>query len=259
MKKIPLTYTSSKTDNLYVLALKDNQEVKIKVKDLGCHGGIILGGDSTNKNGLNVYPTIFESFETLYGSKDTLSENYIYVINDKGTIEQYLILNKQLVQIAGSINNITSGNENDDYEISTTPLIKDGVINYNMPELINGNYMFKGHSEIKKVYCDMPSLISGIQMFHGTSLTSFCGNLSSLADGRWMFGKGCKLDEESIISIVDGIKDWSFDTAEHIIEIGYDSSKVSISFIREIEKEFISKGWVVNWKPDGKLKINLSK
>lgn len=251
MKKIPLTYTSSKTDNLYVLALKDNQEVKIKVKDLGCHGGIILGGDSTNKNGLNVYPTIFESFETLYGSKDTLSENYIYVVNDKGTIEQYLISNKQLVQIAGSINNITSGNENDDYEISTTPLIKDGVIDYNLPELINGNYMFKGHSEIKKVYCDMPNLISGRYMFYGCSLETFEGTLNSLEDGYQMFAKGCKLDENSIINIVDSIKIFPEGTNKRI-DIGYNTS-INSTTRNELENEMLKKGWQIHWWPNGTL------
>ena len=257
MAKIPITYTGSDTTGLYVTGLKNGKEVKIKVKDLSCCGGIILdGGDSTIENAIHAGET-FSSLKEL--SEATLSENTIYFVNDKGTIEQYIFQNKNIIQIAGNLNEIISGNEENEDEKSSTLEDEDGIINYNLPELVNGDYRFKNHSNITTVYCDMPSLISGVQMFHGTSLTSFCGDLSSLANGRWMFGKGCKLNEESIISIVDSIKDWSFDTAEHIIEIGYDSSKVSTSFISEIEKEFISKGWVVNWCKDGNLKINLSK
>lgn len=257
MSKIPITYTGSDTTGLYVTGLKNGKEIKIKVKDLSCCGGIILDGtDGATENAIRIGET-FNSLKSL--SEATLSENTIYFVNDKGTIEQYVFQDGNLIQIAGNLNEIISGNEENEDEKSSTLEDEDGIIDYNLPELVNGDYRFKNHSNITTVYCDMPSLISGVQMFYGTSLKSFCGNLSSLDNGRHMFSRGCKLDEESIISIVDGIKDWSFDTAEHIIEIGYDSSKVSASFISDVEREFISKGWIVNWKPDGNLKINLSK
>ena len=314
--KIPITYTGSNTENLYVLGIRNGREIKLKVKEIGCHGpirvdGVIEDNESCtdesslkeaaesgklsnntvyiiNDNGdekkyiyyndelvpmglaedSEVIPvggltigTSFDTFQELKTALDngTLKPNTIYTVTDKGTIEQYILRENNLIQIAGSLNEITNGNETDENEKSATKEDEDGVIDYNLSELVNGDYRFKNHSNITMVYCDMPSLVAGVQMFHGTSLTSFCGNLSSLANGRGMFGRGCKLDEDSIISIVDGIKDWSSDTVEHIIGVGYDSSKVSSSFINEIEDEFTSKGWKVTWYRDGKLEINLSK
>lgn len=315
-KKIPITYTGSDTENLYVLGIRNDREIKLKVKEIGCHGPIRVDGviedkesytnesslkEAAEKGELNnntvyiindngdekkyiyyndelvpmgladdseIIPvggltvgSSFETFQELKASLDngSLKSDTIYTVTDKGTIEQYIFNKNKLIQIAGNLNEIISGNEKNEDEKSSTSEDEDGIIDYNLPELVNGDYRYKNHSNITTVYCDMPSLTSGIQMFHGTSLTSFSGNLSSLVNGRWMFGKGCKLDEESIISIVDGIKDWSFDTAEHIIGIGYDSSKVSASFISEIEKEFIVKGWTVSWYKDGSLQVNRSK
>lgn len=253
MAKIPITYTGSDTSGLYVTGLKNGKEVKIKVKDLSCCGGIILdASDGAGENTIHIGET-FRSLKEL--SDASLSENTIYFVNDKGTIEQYISRDDKLIQIAGSLNEITLGSdlEEADAEKSSTEEDEDGIIDYNLPELVNGNYRFKNHSNIKEVYCDMPSLVSGVQMFYGTSLTSFCGNLSSLSDGRYMFVKGCKLDKDSIIFIVDSVKDWSNDTSEHHIGIGYDSSDVSASFLNEMKDEFAVKGWIVSWYPDGLL------
>ena len=257
MAKIPITYTGSDTTGLYVTGLKNNKEIKIKVKDLSCCGGIILDStDGALENAIRIGKA-FNSLKEL--SEATLSKNTIYFVNDKGTIEQYIFQNENLIQIAGNLNEIISGNEENEDEKSSTSEDEDGIIDYNLSELINGDYRFKNHSNITTVYCDMPSLVSGVQMFYGTSLTSFCGNLSSLDNGRYMFAKGCKLDENSIISIVDGIKDWSSNSSEHVIGIGYDSSKVFNTFINEITEEFAAKGWTVNWYKDGNLEILISK
>ena len=61
MAKIPLTYTGSNTDGLYVLALRNGKEVKLRVKELDCHGGIlacglIMTGQATKENALAVVP-----------------------------------------------------------------------------------------------------------------------------------------------------------------------------------------------------------
>ena len=257
MAKIPITYTGSDTTGLYVTGLKNGKEIKIKVKDLSCCGGIIL--DSTDGAAENPI-RIGETFNTLKElSEATLFENTIYFVKDKGTIEQYIFQNENLIQIAGNLNEIISGDENNSDEKSTLKEDLDGIIDYNLPELVNGNYRYKNHSNIRTVYCDMPSLVSGVQMFYGTSLTSFCGNLSSLDNGRHMFTKGCRLDEESIISIVDGIKNWSSDSSEHNIGIGYDSSKILDSVISKITEEFKDKGWTVYWYKDGNLEIPFSK
>lgn len=114
--------------------------------------------------------------------------------------------------------------------------------------------MYKNHDNITHVYCDMPALKTGRQMFYGTSLISFSGDLSSLTDGYHMFSKGCRLDSESIINIVDGINNFAkSNDNSHFIGIGYDSSKVSDTFKNEITYEFNSKGWDVFWYKDGDL------
>ena len=43
-KSLPLTYTGSNADNLYVSAWKNGKAVKLRVKELDCHGGIITEG-----------------------------------------------------------------------------------------------------------------------------------------------------------------------------------------------------------------------
>jgi hypothetical protein len=101
----------------------------------------------------------------------------------------------------------------------------------------------------------MPNLVSGIQMFYGTSLEHFCGVLSNLEHAEQMFAKNCKLSEDSIINIVDGIKDISsLDSAPHKIDIGYDTKSLSESSKNSLASEFLSKGWIVKWWPNGALK-----
>ena len=301
-KSLPLTYTGSNADNLYVSAWKNGKAVKLRVKELDCHGGITtegliysdtvyesineliaeatagnlingtiyvaktgdilteylyfnnqlkqLGGasESTEDKGLAIYSTSFATFEALRNHK-SLAENIIYTVDDKGTLEQYIYKNGKLVQIAGAINEVIEGSQ-DDEAVSSVSTIPNGIINYNFEELVNGDYRYKNHSELHTVICDMPCLVSGVQMFWGTSLTSFCGNLSSLENAQGMFGKNCKLDEESIINIVDSIKENISDKPNNIT-IGYNSSLISSETITNFSKEFASKGWQVTWLADG--------
>ena len=305
-KLLPLTYTGSNVDDLYVSAWKNGKAVKLRVKELDCHGGIItegliysnnvfesvnelkaeaaagnlinntiyaaksgnilveylyinnqlkqLGGlsESTEDKNLAIYSTSFASFEALRNHK-SLAENIIYTVDDKGTLKQYIYKNGKIVQIAGAINDVVEGNV-DDESVSSTSNIPNGIINYNLEELVNGDYRYKNHSELHTVVCDMPCLVSGVQMFWGTSLTSFCGSLSSLENGYGMFGKGCKLDEDSIINIVDSIKENDSETPNHIT-IGYNSSLVSSNLIADFNKEFVSKGWQVTWLTDGSYSV----
>ena len=305
-KSLPLTYTGSNADNLYVSAWKNGKAVKLRVKELDCHGGIItegltysatifesvnelkaeatagnlidctiyaaksgdilveylyinnqlkqLGGlsESTEDKNLAIYSTSFASFEALRNHK-SLAENIIYTVDDKGTLEQYIYKNGKIVQISGAINEVIEGSV-DDESISSTSNIPNGIINYNLEELVNGDYRYKNHSELHTVVCDMPCLVSGVQMFWGTSLTSFCGNLGSLENGQGMFGKNCKLDEDSIINIVDSIKENISDEPNNIT-IGYNSSLISSETITNFTKEFASKGWQVTWLADGSYSV----
>ena len=300
MKKIPITYTGSNTENLYVLGIRNGREIKLKVKDLSCHGPIkvdpivqdqnifpstdslIAARDNNelsentvytvNENGKEIeylyynarlvllsdigsepvvggltYGQSFDTYAKLYEANKSglLDEKQIYTVTDKGSVEQYIIDDNKLVQIGNEINEITEGNSADLNEKSNTPDVVGGIIDYNMPELVNGDYRYKNHKELTAVICDMPSLTSGVQMFYGTSLTSFCGDLSSLENGIDMFA-GCKLDEDSIINIIDSIPDHFSDGNKHILSIGKDES-ISSKVISELTHEAAEKNWSIIW------------
>lgn len=245
--KTPITYTGSNAENLYVLGIRNGHEIKIKVKEIGCQGPIKLG-----EAGL-IFGRDFKTFEELYNAKENglLAEGVIYTVVDKGTIEGYIIKNNELIQISGNINSVTDGNVDKLLEKSSTPNDEDGIIDYNLSELTNGDYMFKNHTEISQVYCDMPNLKSGRQMFYGCPLTDFYGSLYSL-DYAWEMFKGTKLNKDSIIAIVDGIKDHNATNGKtsknsfkkRYIHIGCDSS-VTENDKEELTKEFQNKGWDV--------------
>lgn len=293
MKKIPITYTGSNTENLYVLGIRNGREIKLKVKEIGCHGPIkveplvqddtsfptyaelLIAKDNgelsentvyiTVKEGIKVaylfygsrlislsesdltYAKSFNTFAELYEAKNNglLSPKQIYTVTDKGSIEQYLLEDDKLVQIGNEINNITEGDSTNLTEKSETPDVVGGIIDYNMSELVNGNYRYKNHKELTTVISDMPSLTSAIQMFYGTGLTTFCGDLSSLENGIDMF-TGCKLDENSIINIIDSIPDHFSDGKAHILSIGHDPS-IPSTLILELNAEASSKNWNIIW------------
>jgi hypothetical protein len=302
MKKIPITYTGSNTENLYVLGIRNGREVKLKVKEIGCHGPIKVDPfihDNTsfptyaelltaNNNGeLNentiyitekdgkivsylfygnrlislsetnepstpsesglTYAKSFNTFAELYeaNKNSELDDKQIYTVTDKGSVEQYIIKDNKLVQVGNEINEITEGNSTNLSEKSDTPDVIGGIIDYNLPELVNGDYRYKNHTELTTVICDMPSLITGVQMFYGTGLTSFCGDLSSLENGIDMF-TGCKLDENSIINIIDSIPDHFSDGKTHVLSIGRDTS-VSEELISDLSAEASAKNWSILW------------
>jgi hypothetical protein len=71
--------------------------------------------------------------------------------------------------------------------------------------------------------------------------------LSSLEDGEQMFA-GCKLDEESILNIVDSINDYGQDGVDRKITIGFNSDILEEDYLEEeFGSEFIQKGWTVEW------------
>lgn len=304
---IPLTYTGKNTDNLYVAGWKNNKPVKLRVRELDCHGGIVTDSlsysdtiyenlteiqaaatngelsnntiylvksgdilveylyinnqlkqignklsteDDTNK--LVIFSKTFTSFAELKAS--SLAENIIYTVNDKGTLEQYIYRNGKIVQISGSLNEITSGSDDNEAKAETSE-DEDGIIDYNLPELVDGSYRYKNHTNLHTVICDMPSLKNGRQMFWGCPLTSFAGNLSSLEDGWGMFGKNCKLDYDSVINIIDGLP--VYDSGNHEITIGY-ASTIPQAEIATLELELKVKGWEVHWYIDGSASIKNS-
>jgi hypothetical protein len=299
MKKIPITYTGSNTENLYVLGIRNGREVKLKVKEIGCHGPIrvepiaedsnsfedvndlIIAKDNGELTENTVYTTVengntvqylyygarlilltdnvepvvagltygnsYNTYAELYeaNKNNLLTDKQIYTVTDKGSVEQYILKDNKLVQVGNEINEITEGNSADLTEKSETPDVVGGIIDYNMPELVNGDYRYKNHKELTTVISDMPSLTSAVQMFYETNLTTFCGDLSSLENGIDMF-TGCKLDENSIINIIDSIPDHFSDGKTHILSIGHDSS-VSSDLILELNAEATEKNWNIIW------------
>lgn len=297
--KVPITYTGSNTENLYVLGIRNGREVKLKVKEIGCHGPIrvepiaedsnsfedvndlIIAKDNGELTENTVYTTVengntvqylyyrarlilltdnvepavtgltygnsYNTYAELYeaNKNNLLTDKQIYTVTDKGSVEQYILKDNKLVQVGNEINEITEGNSADLTEKSETPDVVGGIIDYNMPELVNGDYRYKNHKELTTVISDMPSLTSAVQMFYETSLTTFCGDLSSLENGIDMF-TGCKLDENSIINIIDSIPDHFSDGKTHILSIGHDSS-IPSDLILELNAEASEKNWNIIW------------
>lgn len=306
MKKNILTYNGSSTDNLFVLALKNDREVKLKVKDIDCHGSIIAEGLAIADSVFNTSLELYEAFErgeladgTVYiinengekkeyfyfnkklsllgqdtttadslrtlsvgksylsidelkADKENLTDSMIYTVIDKGSFEQYILEDNELRQIGGFLNDTMTGNIEDEDEKSATPEDHDGIIDYNLPEVECGDFRYKNHDSLRTVICDMPSLTSGIQMFYGCPLTYFAGNLGSLENAVGMFAKDCRLNYESVINIVDGIRDVSaLPDAPRRIDIGYSPESINDEKLEELTAEFASKGWRVEWWKNG--------
>ena len=256
-------YVGSDTNDLYVIGHKGNVPVKIKVRANSCCDGIDLGG---NNSGGGDTPTVvggikkgssFASFNALHTAyKNSLLEvDTIYDVTDKGTTEQYIYSKDangitSLHQISGNFNMIVSDPGSD--RSACTLELNNGVLHYNLPELVVGDYLFKGWKEMTTFISDTPSLTSGKQMFKNTSLTTFCGELSALENGEEMFGTGVKLDYDSVLNIVDSIKDVSGISGAHYIHIGYNSNDSElISEKDSLTAELTNKGWSVIWLKDG--------
>jgi hypothetical protein len=255
-------YVGTDTTDLYVIGQRGDTTLKIKVRANSCCDGIDLYDDGTGGGGTNIPDGIrkgssFSTFNDLYDaySIKNLKNNTIYDVTDKGTIEQYLYSSDEngkdtLRQISGNFNMVVSdpgeGKSNCMLELNN------GILHYNLPELVIGDYLFKGWTELNSFISDTPSLTSGKQMFKNTSLTTFCGELSALEEGEEMFGTGVKLDYDSILNIVDSIKDVNDIRGIHRIHIGYNSA--DSDFIAEknlLTSELSNKGWDVIWLKDG--------
>lgn len=93
---------------------------------------------------------------------------------------------------AGSITSVINGKMSDGKTIDDA-------------NLVDGTSMFAGNTALTTYVGDLSKLATGTSMFSGCSaLTTFCGYLGSLTDGTGMFA-GCKLDEDSLIYIVDSL------------------------------------------------------
>jgi hypothetical protein len=255
-------YVGSNTENLYVIGHKNGVPVKIKVRANSCCDGIDLGGNGSSSDDPIIQGGIkkgasFASFNALYTAYKAgqLEIDTIYDVSDKGTIEQYVYTvdemnNKAIHQISGNFNIIVS--DPGSGRSACTLELNNGILQYNLPELVVGDYLFKGWAEMTAFISDTPSLISAKEMFRNTSLTTFCGELSSLESADHMFGNGVKLDYDSVLNIVDSIKDVKDIAGAHNIEIGYNSSDIQlVEELNAFQTELNAKGWNVTWLKDG--------
>lgn len=255
-------YVGSNTENLYVIGHKNGVPVKIKVRANSCCDGIDLGGGSSSPDDPIIQGGIkkgasFASFNALHAAYKAghLETDTIYDVSDKGTIEQYVYTidemnNKAIHQISGNFNMIVS--DPGSGRSACTLELNNGILRYNLPELVVGDYLFKGWTEMTAFISDTPSLISAKEMFRNTSLTTFCGELSSLESADHMFGHGVKLDYDSVLNIVDSIKDVKDITGTHNIEIGYNSADAQlVEELNAFQTELNAKGWNVSWLKDG--------
>lgn len=255
-------YVGSNTENLYVIGHKNGVPVKIKVRANSCCDGIDLGGNGSSSDDPIIQGGIkkgasFASFNALYTAYKAgqLETDTIYDVSDKGTIEQYVYTvdemnNKAIHQISGNFNIIVS--DPGSGRSACTLELNNGILHYNLPELVVGDYLFKGWAEMTAFISDTPSLISAKEMFRNTSLTTFCGELSSLESADHMFGHGVKLDYDSVLNIVDSIKDVKDIAGTHNIEIGYNSADIQlVEELNAFQTELNAKGWNVTWLKDG--------
>ena len=194
------------------------------------------------------YGKSYNSLGELIDDISNLEEGKIYSVTDKNTIEEYILNNGEVVQVSGGFNMQVSGDIEDTTAVSPMrDKIENGEIMYNMPELVNGDFLFKGCDNLKIFVSDTPSLTTARQMFYNcVNLETFCGVLSLLEDGTDMF-VGCKLDEESILNIVDSINDFGQDGETRIITIGYNPESIIDGSIEDYTEEFSQKGWTVEW------------
>lgn len=234
--------------NFLFIGYKNGYPVKIKVKEIGCHGAISL---TPVKESIQICTElIFNSLKNLkaYQAK---SENTIYIVDNNGTIEQYMFNGADIFQISGDVNNSIDGNNDIESDTEVSPIETgdlNGKLTYNLPELENGDYRYK-NKELTEVISDMPRLKSAKQMFFGCRLKYFAGNLGSLEKAENMF-RHSLLDEESITNIVDGIKDMSSSDGA-LIDIGFDSTAVTMDKLEKLDAEFDDKGWSVKWYRNG--------
>ena len=255
-------YVGSNTENLYVIGHKNGVPVKIKVRANSCCDGIDLGGNGSSSDDPIIQGSIkkgasFASFNALYTAYKAgqLETDTIYDVSDKGTIEQSVynvdeMNNKAIHQISGNFNIIVS--DPGSGRSACTLELNNGILHYNLPELVVGDYLFKGWTEMTAFISDTPSMISAKEMFRNTSLTTFCGELSSLESADHMFGHGVKLDYDSVLNIVDSIKDVKDITGTHNIEIGYNSADIQLAEeLNAFQTELNAKGWNVTWLKDG--------
>lgn len=109
------------------------------------------------------------------------------------------------------------------------------LVYFNRSEkIVNGQNMFSNQETITSFNSDLRNLTNGSRMFFGcNNLTIFESDLSNLTNGEYMF-LGCKLNKESVINIINCIKEKNVAEGNMYLNLGIDSS-----FLNDTELESI--------------------
>lgn len=128
---------------------------------------------------------------------------------------------------------------------------------WDMPSLEDGTYMFDHNTALTTFTGSLQKLKDGTNMFSSdSSLTTFISNLSSLEKADNMFN-ACKLSPESVMYIVDSIKDHGSGNKGIALGINcQDTTEAKEAFAQEagyntwqdMHDILVSKGWTPTWQ-----------
>lgn len=128
---------------------------------------------------------------------------------------------------------------------------------WDMPSLEDGTYMFDHNTALTTFTGSLEKLKDGTNMFSSDrSLTTFVSNLSSLEKADNMFN-ACKLSPESVMYIVDSIKDHGPGNKGIALGINcQDTTEAKEAFAQEagyntwqdMHNILVSKGWTPTWQ-----------
>lgn len=129
--------------------------------------------------------------------------------------------------------------------------------NWDMPNLQNGVYMFDNNTALTTFTGSLEKLKDGTNMFsNDRSLTTFVSNLSSLEKADNMFDT-CKLTPQSVMYIVDSIKDHGPGNKGIALGINcQDTTEAKEAFAQEagyntwqeMHDTLVRKGWTPFWQ-----------
>ena len=196
----------------------------------------------------------YESLDNLLEHYNDLESNTIYWVRDKSSIEQYIKKEDgKLLQISGNLNvKLNSPEDIDKWEL---PWEKEcDVINDNLPELVDGSYLFQSYKNLEKFVSDTSNMKTAVDMFKGCSkLNYFDGQLFSLEKANGMF-YGCKLNRESVENIVYSLES----KLSGEITIGFEmSSRDEEEVLVPLTEEARDKGWTIQWLRNGEEEVEV--
>ena len=213
-----------------------------------------IKGDIQSQNYLKHSSTGYKTLNNLLENYDDLVSNTIYWVRDKSSIEQYIKKEDgKLLQISGNLNvKLNSPEDIDKWEL---PWDKEcEVINDNLPELVDGSYLFQSYKNLTTFASDTSNMTTAVDMFKGcTKLEIFNGQLFSLENAKGMF-EGCILNRESVENIVYSLES----KLNGEITIGFKmTSNDEDEVLMPLTEEARDKGWMIQWLRNGTEEVKV--